>query len=246
MRGCGGPAGPLRCWRCLPVVVGGPVDSPPLPAVAESSSPAPGSGPGSGPILVGLPGCPGPVPGPASPGRCQRWALGPAAGPGLPVLPPALALLLLASRNLRPPIHVPIRPKRLKMGRGGSEVLRCSHTLPDDSSCPPLPMASQGPSPPSPLRTPPLTVPASHVILSWSGDTEAWIKYTECTSGRLCVKYFLYTAYIIHTRPCKVGATRHTHISHLVPGHSSGRWQSQESRPRRWLPKFPPTAFMSF
>lgn len=133
MWGCGGPSGPLHCWHCLPAVAGGLVDWPPLPAVAESSSPAPGSGPGSGPILSGLLGYPGPGPGPASPGRCRCWAPGLAAGPGLPALPPDLAPLLPAWRSLHRPTHVPTRSKGWGMGEEGVRPV-LPHMLPNDSS----------------------------------------------------------------------------------------------------------------
>lgn len=117
VKGCGLRAGPLCCWRCLPVVVCGLEDWPLLPAAAESFFPALGSVPGIGPILEGLLGCPGPEPGLASPGRCPHWAPGLAAGLGLPAQRHAQVQHPPAEQNPHLPIHVPTKAKQV--GGGG-------------------------------------------------------------------------------------------------------------------------------
>lgn len=116
MKGYGVHAGPLCCWRYLPVVVGGLEDWPPLPAAVESSVPALGSVPGIGPTLEGLQGCPSPGPGLASPGRCLHWALGPSVGLGLPAQLHDPAQLLPAEQSPHLPIHVPTKAEQIRDG----------------------------------------------------------------------------------------------------------------------------------
>ena len=85
-------------------------------------------------------------------------------------------------------------------GPGKGEVSGHSHELPHGSSCPSSPMASQGPVPPPPLRTPPLTVlhPClmcySELVGRQRGLDEDG-QDTEFTSGRLCTECLLHTAY---------------------------------------------------
>ena len=56
---------------------------------------------------------------------------------------------------------------------------------------------------------------ACHSELVWRQrglDERMADTYTEFTSGRLCTKYLLHTAYVILTQPCQGGATRHTQV----------------------------------
>lgn len=131
MKGYGLHAGPLRCWHYLPVFAGGRVDWPPLPAAAGFSFPALGSVPGIGPTLEELLGFPGPGPGPASPGRCLHWALGPSVGPGLPAQLHDQSQLLPAEQSPRLPIHVPTKAeqvrnrKKIRMHTGPKHISHC-------------------------------------------------------------------------------------------------------------------------
>lgn len=188
-----------------------------LPAVAESSSPALGSGPSSGPTLEGLLlGYPDPGPGPASPGRCRRWAPGLSAGPGLPAPPPGLAPLLPAWPSLHPPTHVPTRPKGLGMGRGRKEVTAAP------TCCP--------------------VTALDHATLNWYGncslDERVANVCIEFISGRLCTKCLSCMAYLILPTALRDRCLwRHTQVWYLVPGHLASRWQSQWLKPGPWSPE---------